>query len=505
MAASGASTKPNIVFFLIDNSGWGDYGCYGGTTPTPRIDSLAQDGIQFNNYAVESQCTPTRSAIMTGRQSVRSGTYKVPMPGQGPAGLSPWEYSIAKLLSDAGYATSAWGKWHCGETDDRLPTSFGFDEWWGYRNSADECGYTSYATFRALAKAAGLESPKLWECKQGGTPKATGELDVKVRPFLDEMIVQRAVDYIKDKAGDSKPFFTYIATSHFHPPEAVHPDFDQTDPSRLGEYADVTAEIDHRVGQVLDAIDEAGIAENTLVVFSADNGPGLMTFATGGSAGPFRGGFFDPPFEGSYRVPAIVRWSGTIGPKASSEELLTCHDWLPTLAGIAGASERVPTDRPIDGVDASDFLLGKSPTSPRTHHLFFGPDGSLMSCKWGDVKMILRYSEGPSMPIVQPQFPLFYDLGSDPGEHLNLFETKLDQMWMLLPCMKAIVEFKESEAAYPNIEPGENFRGYSQVKAGVVKKVIEEKPKIEDAKDKIGNAIHSGPVRRAIKREGQPA
>ena len=117
-----ATNQPNIVFVLCDNIGWGDFACYGGTTPTPNIDKLAGQGIRFNNYTVESQCTPTRSAILTGRQSVRSGTYKVPTPGSGAkSGLVPWEYTIAELLSDAGYATSLFGKWHCGETEGRLP------------------------------------------------------------------------------------------------------------------------------------------------------------------------------------------------------------------------------------------------------------------------------------------------------------------------------------------------------------------------------------------------
>jgi arylsulfatase A-like enzyme len=160
---------PNIVFVLCDNVGWGDFSCYGGNTPTPRIDQLAAEGIRFNNYTVEAQCTPTRSAILTGRQPVRSGTYKVPFPGEGEGGLVPWEYTIANLLSDAGYATSLWGKWHLGDTEGRLPTDQGFDEWWGYRNSADECGWTSYATFEAIAKAKGIKAPQIWAGKKGGS------------------------------------------------------------------------------------------------------------------------------------------------------------------------------------------------------------------------------------------------------------------------------------------------------------------------------------------------
>ncbi|MGH7934926.1 MAG: sulfatase-like hydrolase/transferase, partial [Candidatus Binataceae bacterium] len=127
----------------MDNVGWGDLGVYGGTTPTPRIDALANEGIRFNNYNVEAQCTPTRSAIMTGRMPVRSGTFKVPFPGQGAYGMSPWEYTIAELLSDAGYASALYGKWHLGDGKGRLPNDQGFDEWWGVEGSWDEAGYTS--------------------------------------------------------------------------------------------------------------------------------------------------------------------------------------------------------------------------------------------------------------------------------------------------------------------------------------------------------------------------
>src|SRR5271165_4290508 len=140
--------KPNIVFILVDNVGWGNFGVYGGTIPTPRIDQLAREGIRFNNYNVEVECTPTRSAIMTGRHPVRSGTYKVPFPGTGKAGMAPWEYTIAKLLSDAGYSTALYGKWHLGDTQGRLPNDQGFDEWWGIMNSWDEAGYTTWPLFK---------------------------------------------------------------------------------------------------------------------------------------------------------------------------------------------------------------------------------------------------------------------------------------------------------------------------------------------------------------------
>jgi arylsulfatase len=457
------NTSPNIVFILVDNVGWGDFSCYGGSTPTPRIDKFAREGIRFTNYTVESECTPTRSAILTGRQSVRSGTFKVPLPGEGESGLSPWEYTIAELLSDAGYATSLWGKWHLGEVEGRLPTDQGFDEWWGYKNSVDEAGYTSYAAFRELVRTKGIESPKIWEGQKGQKSTAVRELDLKVRPLLDEMIVGKATDYIKRAAKGDKPFFTYVGLSNFHPPAKVHPDFDQTDPSRLGMYADTMAEMDYRLGQIVDCVDAAGIGENTIIAFSSDNGAGMIKVekGSGGSSGPFRGGFFTPPWEGSMRVPAMVRCPGRVPAGVVTEQMLSAHDWHKTFAALAGALDRVPTDRPMDGVDASAFLLGQSEKTGRETLLFFGPDGSLMSSKWRNVKAVFRHAEGIDQPILEPQFPMVFDLGSDPGERFNLFEMKLDMGWMYGVVYPAISEYKKSIAQYPNIKVGEDFRGYA--------------------------------------------
>lgn len=455
-------TRPNIVFVLCDNTGWGDFSCYGGGTPTPRIDKFAGEGIRFTNYTVESQCTPTRSAILTGRQSVRSGTFKVPIPGEGESGLSPWEYTIAELLSDAGYATSLWGKWHLGEVEGRLPTDQGFDTWWGYKNSVDEAGYTSYAAFRELVRTKGIETPKIWEGQKGGKSTVVCELELKVRPFLDEMIVGKATDYIKLAAKSDKPFFTYVGLSNLHPPAQVHPDFDQTDPARLGMYADSLAEMDYRLGQIVDCVDDAGIGNNTIIVFSSDNAAGMINLdrLLGGSSGPFRGGFFTPPWEGSMRVPAMVRCSGRVPAGVVTEEMLSAHDWYKTLAALAGASDKVPTDRPMDGVDASAFLLGESKNTGRDALLFFGPDGSLMSSKWRNVKAVFRHSEGMAQPILEPQWPMIFDLGSDPGERCNLLEMKLDMGWMFGVVYQAIVEYKTSIARYPNVRPGEEFKGY---------------------------------------------
>ena len=460
MATGSTARKPNIVFILVDNIGWGTFGVYGGTIPTPRIDKLASEGIRFNNYNVEAQCTPSRSAIMTGRHPVRSGTFKVPFPGEGMSGLAPWEYTTAELLSDAGYATALYGKWHLGDHQGRLPNDQGFDEWWGIPNSSDEAGYSAWPLF----KESGMPEPMIWEGKKGEPSKPVMPFDLKVRPLMDgNYVIPKTVEYIKRNAAAKKPFFVYVGYTEMHPPVIGHPDFVGKSTQRGGLYADIIAEMDYRVGQVLDAVKDAGIDDNTIVILSSDNGSGGAVLQLGGCMnGPWRGDFLNAPFEGCMRVPAIIRWPGKVPAGVVTNEMLAAVDWLPTLAGIAGASQSVPKDRPIDGIDASAFMLGKSNTTGRDSYMFFGIDGELLSIKWKIYKTIFRYTETPALekPYITPQFPMFYDLTSDPHEDNNLFNSDLTCGWMLAPCFKLIGEYQRSLKQYPNIKPGEEFTGY---------------------------------------------
>lgn len=226
--------KPNIVFILLDNVGWGDFGVYGGLTPTPRIDDFARQGIRLNNYNVESQCTPTRAAILSGRYSARSGTYRVPFPGQGQMGLAPWEFTIPKLLSDSGYATALFGKWHVGNTPGRMPNEQGFDEWWGILNSSDEAAYSNYPLFKTL----GAPAPQFWEGRKGSPSQPVGAFTLEGKLFMDENIAKRTVGYIQRNAATAQPFFIYIGFTQIHPPMTVHPDFATKSERRGGTYSD---------------------------------------------------------------------------------------------------------------------------------------------------------------------------------------------------------------------------------------------------------------------------
>jgi arylsulfatase len=461
----------------VDNVGWGDFSVYGGTTATPRIDQLAREGIRFNNYNVEGQCTPTRSAIMTGRHPIRSGTYTVLPPIGKKFGMAPWEYTIVELLADTGYATALYGKWHLGNVQGRLPNDQGFDEWWGIPDSWDEAGYTSYPLFNAVVTKVLAEQkvpelldlpPHILEGRKGQLSKVVMPLDMQVRPIVDgEYLIPKTLEFIKRQAAAKKPFFVYLGYSEMHPPVVCNPAFVSKSPLRGGMYADCIAEMDYRVGQILDGLKDAGVEDNTLVVLSSDNAAltGTPGGAAGGSNGPWRGDFYYTPFEGSMRVPAIVRWPGHVPAGVVTEQMLGAVDWLPTLASLAGASHLVPKDRPIDGKDASAFLLGKSATTGRDFYLFFGGDGQLMSIKWQYYKMIMRYTPCPAIEAINhgyvtPTLPLFFDLSSDPHEDYNLWTTTMTMGWVYGPMSELIVAYDKSVQEYPNIQPGEDFQGY---------------------------------------------
>jgi arylsulfatase len=251
-----------------------------------------------------------------------------------------------------------------------------------------------------------------------------------------------------------------------HPPILPNPNFARKSTSRGGMFADLIAEMDYHVGQVMDAIKEAGVDDNTIFILSSDNaGGGALPQVGPGSNGPFRGDFMNTPFEGSHRVPAMIRWPGKIPAGVVTQEMLAAVDWLPTLAGMVGSSNLVPKDRPIDGVDASAFMVGKSETTGRNSYMFFGTDGGLLSVKWEIYKIIFRYTENTlrpaiEQPYVKPQFPLIYDLSSDPHEDSNLFCTDLSNGWMLGPPLKLLGEYELSVKKFPNITVGEDFKGY---------------------------------------------
>jgi arylsulfatase len=312
-----AQDKPNIVVVFMDNFGWGEPGFNGGGiirgAATPRLDKLASEGLRLTNFNVEVQCTPSRSAIMTGRYAIRSGNGTVPL-GEGVYGLVQWEVTMAEMLSEAGYATGMYGKWHLGRTKGRFPTDQGFDEWYGIPNTTDESVYSSLPGFAA----SGLPQTFVMDSKQGGAPEKARPYDLDYRPLIDRDLTDRAIAFMKRQTRSEKPFFIYLAYTATHFPTLPHPDFQGK--SGNGLWGDMLMQIDGYVGELLDTVDDLGIAKNTIFIFTADNGPEALEAggtsltvetAVHGSAGPWRGTLFTG-FEGALRVPFAIRWPGKI-------------------------------------------------------------------------------------------------------------------------------------------------------------------------------------------------
>jgi len=445
MSAVAQQKKPNIVFILMDNLGYGEVGVYGGGVlrgaPTPRIDRLAAEGTRLTNFNVEAQCTPSRSAILTGRFAIRSGTHSVPIGGA-PDGLTQWEVTIAEALSDAGYATAHFGKWHLGSAQGRLPNDQGFDEWYGIPRTTDESTWPS----QAAANAAGVSFTHILEGRKGQKSRDVVVYDLEQRRLIDAEITRRTIDFMKRNVQAGKPFYAYVPFTLVHWPTLPNPKF--AGKTGFGDFADSLAEMDANVGEILDAVDELGIRDNTVFIFTSDNGPD-PTWPYQGSSGPWRGYYFTH-MEGSLRTPFIIRWPGRVPAGRVSNEIVHEADTFTTLARIAGA--KVPQDRPIDGVDQTDFFLGKSERSAREGFPVFVAD-RLEAVKWRNWKISFYESQRDWWsPPVKLGVPKIFDLINDPTEEYGA--TLTPNGWVSVPMMKIVGEFEASLKKYPPIAPG---------------------------------------------------
>lgn len=315
--ATAAEPRPNIVFVLTDNLGYGEIGVYGGGltrgAATPRIDSIAKEGLQLQNMNMETQCTPSRSSLMTGRWAIRSGTHSVPFGGVAD-GLTQWEVTIGETLSDAGYATGYYGKWHLGSHDGRLPNDQGFDEWFGIPRTTDESLWPSSPGWSPDI----MPAERIMEGKKGGKSRELGVYNVEQRRLIDAEITQRTVAFIERESKGGKPFFAYVALTQPHLPTLPNPSF--VGETGNGDWADMLAEMDANVGQMLDAVDKAGVRDNTIVIFTSDNGAEFFK-PWDGWAGPWRGQYFTA-LEGGIRTPFLIRWPGKIAAGRVSNEIV---------------------------------------------------------------------------------------------------------------------------------------------------------------------------------------
>jgi arylsulfatase len=464
-----SAEQPNIVFFFWDNLGWGEVGCYGGGVlrgaPTPRIDSLAADGLKLLNFNVEAQCTPSRSALLTGRHPLRSGTQTVPITG-GPDGLTRWEVTIAQALSDAGYATGMWGKWHLGsDQENRSPVEFGFDEAVWSPRTADEVLWTMQSYFPngpvTSAPYTGempipLEPEPIFSKKKGSNAEVIATYDAEFRAGFDRKITDWAIDFMGRSKQEGKPFYIYLPYTQVHIPPIPDPAY--AGKTRRGNWADLLTQMDDFTGRILDTLDELGIADDTIVVWSSDNGADPnYRFPAGdpdpfggqwkGFSGPWRGSYFTS-LEGSNRSPCIVRWPGKVPAGKVSNELVHEVDMFPTLLQAAGA--KVPGDRMIDGMDMRDFLLGEAAESGRDTILCI-QGNRLQAVKWRQWKAHL-FKQDDMLSTWSPyNMPHLHNLEWDPREE---HEVGFPHVWVVHPMAAAVGAFLKTLAAEPPIKPG---------------------------------------------------
>jgi arylsulfatase len=361
--------------------------------------------------------------------------------------MTQWEVTIAELLSDQGYATAIFGKWHLGDSEGRFPTDQGFDEWYGIPNTTDESVYTAGFHFDPDA----VEPPQIMHSLKGETPKNVKVYDRDSRRTIDGELAQRTIAFMERSVEAEKPFFAYVPFTLVHVPALPHPDFEGI--TGNGRWADVLTELDHRAGQVLDAVDRLGIRDNTVVIWMSENGP-EQVYPHNGTAGPWRGTYFTA-LEGSLRAPFLIRWPGQIEEGSVHNEIMHITDLYPTIARIAGA--KAPTDRIVDGVDQLDLLTGRAEHSARDGFPVYNGD-QLQAYKWRNWKVHFLTQEKMQSVIERPGMPVVYNLLTDPKEEYDIFEfggkEGEDNMWVVPAVMKLVADHNRSLSKEPPIPLG---------------------------------------------------
>lgn len=404
------SQMPNIVFIFTDDLGYGDLGCFGATDiATPNIDRIAAEGIKFTSFLSASPvCSPSRAGLLTGRMPQRMGINAVFFP-ESLTGMDPEEITIAEILKEKGYRTGIVGKWHLGHLEKFLPLNQGFDEYFGIPYSND------------MASVVYMR----------GNDVVEFQVDQR---YTTQTYTEESLKFI-DSSGD-QPFFLYLAHTMPHVPIYASPEFEGT--SNRGLYGDVIQEIDWSVGEVLKKLEEKGILENTLIVFSSDNGPWLVMEDHGGSAGPLREGK-QFTFEGGVRVPTVAMWKGKIGPGQVYEQLATQMDWFPTFCKMVGAE--VPQDREIDGKDLSAVLFENGSREGDTflYYMLSSQEG-FREGDWKIKRPYAGFAGTRGMKKVDAHDTLLFNLKTDPGETTNLIKENPEKTAQMMRAMELAVK-----------------------------------------------------------------
>ncbi len=412
-----SQSPPNVVIIFMDDMGYGDPVCYGGGPyQTPNIDALAMQGMRFTDfYAAQAACTASRSALLTGCYPTRIGMHGA-IDDKSKIAINPDEQTIAEILKPAGYRTAIVGKWHLGSNEPYMPLQNGFDEYFGlpYSNDMWPMDYSGKP----------WKDTSFWRAKYAPLPLYDGNNVIKIIKTLDDqsqlttMYTRRAVKFISE--NKNRPFFLYLAQSMVHVPIAVSAKF--RGKSGAGLFGDVMEEVDWSVGEVMKELKKDGIADNTLIIFTSDNGPWLTFGNHAGNTGGLREGK-GTAWDGGLKVPGIMVWPGKIKPGTVCNKLLITMDILPTLVDFCKA--KMPVKK-IDGVDISKVLLGDNATNPRDIFVYYYDINNLKAIRNQEWKLVFPCTSqtyGPPATIGRDGYPGKY---SSDSVHLGLYNLLTD-------------------------------------------------------------------------------
>lgn len=497
-SAAMAADKPNILVIFGDDVGQTNISAYGKGVvgyQTPNIDRIAKEGMMFTDYYAENSCTAGRSTFITGQSALRTGLSKVGMPGV-PVGLQARDVTIAQALKSHGYATGQFGKNHLGDKDEYLPTNHGFDEFFGnlYHLNAEEEPERPYWPKEDTEFTKAATPRGVIHSTADGKIEDTGPLNRKRMETIDDETTQAAINFMEKQVKAEKPFFVWMNTTRMHAFTHVRESMQGQSGMPGNEYADGMLEHDGDVGKLLKAVDDLKIADNTIVVYSTDNGPNQWSWPDAATT-PFRNEK-NSNWEGAFRVPALVRWPGHIKPDTISTQMFSGLDWFPTLLAVAGDTdikERLlkGTDLGgknfkvhLDGYNQLDYLTGKSDKSARDEFYYFSDDGDLVGMRMGNWKIVYCEQRAPggmqvwSEPFVCLRTPKLFNLRMDPYERADVvsdqyYDWLAKNDYLLMQATRKAATFLQTFVDYPPSQRPASF-SIDQIRADVNKK-IEEK------------------------------
>jgi len=471
--AQAAEKQPNILVIWGDDIGYWNVSAYNQGMmgyKTPNIDRIAEEGALFTDWYGQQSCTAGRAAFITGQVGFRTGLLKVGLPGA-KEGLKARDVTIAELLKARGYKTGQFGKNHLGDRDEHLPTAHGFDEFFGslyHLNAEDEPEHPDYFKDPEMRKRYATRGVIHSWANPDGTQKIeqTGPLNKKRMETVDEEFTREALRFMEESKKEGKPFFLWWNSTRMHIWTRLKPA--SQGKTGLGIYPDGMVEHDGMVGQLLDKLDELGLADNTIVMYSSDNGAEKFTWPDGGQS-PFRGEK-NTNWEGGYRVPCVIRWPGVIKPGSVINDILAHEDMLPTLLAAAGdpdVKEKLLTGMKVgdktfkvhlDGYDISGVLAGRSP-NPRHEFFYFNDDGSLVALRYDPWKIVFAEQRAEGFDVWQEPFvtlrvPKLFNLRSDPfetadHESMDYERWRVEPLFVLVPAQQYVGQFLETFKEFP--------------------------------------------------------